>query len=639
MCGIAGIFLRGDAPIDRARLLAMRDDQVHRGPDAVGLRIGEHIGLAFNRLAILDLSPAANQPMCSEDDSVWIVFNGEIYNFPDLRRDLESHGRRFRTRSDTEVILQGFEQWGLDVIPRLNGMFALGIWDARRERLHLARDRVGEKPLIYRDAGGEVAFASEIRALVKGLGSTPEIDPQVLDEYLAYLCVPGNRSIFQGIEKVPPACIVTCTRDSLRVERYWRLSYKTKTVARGAETLERLDEILTDATRIRMVSDVPVGAFLSGGVDSSTVVALMGRSSRPTHTFSIGFSEASFDELPHAREVATACGTRHQEFRVEPDAAGILPRLVWHYGEPFADSSSVPTYYLAREARQQATVVLTGDGGDEAFAGYPWFRNVRVAEIYRRLIPGFLRRNALAPLGRALARVPHLPRSLGRLSRLLTMWGNRSACDAFWIWPGFTETDRATFYTPHFIDRLNHFDPKTYCREAYLRADGDDDLDRALQVGIDTYLPGDLLVKVDIATMANSLEARTPLLDYRVLEFAAQLPATTHLRGLRTKSLLKTYAERLVPASVLHRPKQGFEIPLAGWLRGPLRRPLEVLLKHPRLVGRGYFSSEAVRNTITRHLNGADEGPKLWALLWLELWFRMFIDGDLKREDSLRDLG
>ena len=624
--------------MSESRLLAMRNDQVHRGPDDAGLHIGPHIGLAFNRLAVIDLSPAAGQPMSDRGGRVFIVFNGEIYNFQDLRCELEAKGRTFRTRSDTEVILQGYLEWGIEVIRRLNGMFGLALWDRDQETLYLVRDRVGKKPLFYRDQGGEVVFASEVRSLLKGMATTPDVDPEALDAYLAYMCVPGDRSIFEGIRKVPPASIATFSRGGSRIDRFWTLSYRSKPPRPAGEIQERLDGLLTDATRVRMISDVPVGAFLSGGVDSSTVVALMARLAGRVKTFSVGFGDESFNELPHARKVAAVCGTEHEEIEVQPDASAILPRLVWHYGEPFADSSAVPTYYVAQASRRRVTVALNGDGGDEGFGGYPWHRAIRVAGLYRRGVPAALRR-LLAPAGRALAESRRAPRVVRSVSRLVGQWGSGSPFDSFWIWPGFLQADRESLYTAGFRSRLGDFHPAEHVRHALLQASGSADVDRALQVGIETYLPDDLLVKVDVATMAHSLEARSPLLDYRVLEFAASLPPERHVGLFGTKRLLKAYAARLLPASVIYRPKQGFSIPLAEWLRGPLRRPLTALLGDARFAKRGYFEPATVRSLVERHQSGEDHGPRLWALLWLELWFRMFVDGDLRRDDSLRDLG
>jgi asparagine synthase (glutamine-hydrolysing) len=637
MCGISGIFRRGDGAVPESRLLAMRADQAHRGPDDVGLHVGPHIGLAFNRLAVIDLSPAAGQPMAAEGGRVRVVFNGEIYNFQDLRRELESKGRTFRTRSDTEVILQGYLEWGTAVIGRLNGMFAMAIWDSDRETLHLVRDRVGKKPLFYRDHGGEVVFASEVRSLLKGIATTPGVDPEALDSYLAYLCVPGDRSIFEGIRKVPPATVATFTRGGCRFDRFWSLSYRSKPHRSEGEIRERLDEILTDATRVRMISDVPVGAFLSGGVDSSTVVALMARLAGTVKTFSVGFSEQSFNELPFARKVASVWGTDHEEIQVKPDASAILPRLVWHYGEPFADSSAVPTYYVAEASRRRVTVALNGDGGDEGFGGYAWHRAIRVAQLYRRIVPAVLRSLVATP-SRVLADLRGVPRLVQSASRLVGHWGGRSPLEDFWIWPGFLGTDRQALYTSAFRARLRAFDPAEYARSIYRAAGGFDEVDRAFQVGIETYLPDDLLVKVDIATMAHSLEARSPLLDYRVLEFAASLPAARHVGLMNTKRLLKTYGARLLPPSVIYRRKQGFSIPLAAWLRGPLRAPLTMLLGGDRFVRRGYFEGAAVRALVEKHLAGEDHSARLWALLWLELWFRMFVDGDLRRDDSLDDV-
>jgi asparagine synthase (glutamine-hydrolysing) len=638
MCGIAGIYSRGDAPILLRRLLAMRDDQVHRGPESVGLHTGTHIGLAFNRLAIIDLSPQSNQPMASEDGAVWVVFNGEIYNFRQLRQELQGRGHRFQTQGDTEVILEGYREWGIDVATRLNGMFAFALWDASKETLHLVRDRVGKKPLFYRDAGGEVVFASEVRALIKGLTGVPPIDYRALDAYLSYLCVPGEMSIYEGVRKVPPASVVTCTRGDLRVERYWRLSFRNKVKYTEEEAVEHMDQLLEDATRLCMTADVPVGAFLSGGVDSSTVVAMMNRIAHPVRTFSVGFSDEAMDELPHARAVSNDLRTRHVEMIVEPDAAAILPKLVWHYGEPFADSSSVPTYYLAEVARADVKVALNGDGGDEGFGGYSWNRTIRIAEMYRRIVPRVLRRGPLASLGMALRRLPAPSRPIAALSRLLGDWGERSAADLFWIWPGFHGKEREGLYTPSLRSRLVGSDPSAYCREVFESTDGPDDVDRGLQVVIETYLPDDILVKIDIASMANSLEARSPLLDHRILEFMASLPTSLKFKGYETKHILKKVAAKLVPPQTVYRPKQGFSVPLAAWLRGPLRRPLEILLEHPRFRGRDLFDRAAVRSCIARHMAGEDHAPKLWTLLWLELWFRMFVDGDLGRQDSLRQI-
>ncbi|HEV8700163.1 MAG TPA: asparagine synthase (glutamine-hydrolyzing) [Candidatus Polarisedimenticolia bacterium] len=638
MCGIAGIFSRGDSPIQVNRLLRMRDDQAHRGPDDQGLHTSPHIGLAFNRLAIIDLSPTANQPMGPEDGSARIVFNGEIYNYRELRSDLESQGRRFLTQSDTEVILQGYMHWGIDVVRRLNGMFAIALWDAPRQTLYLARDRVGKKPLFYRDGDGEVVFASEVRALVRGLKSIPPVDQAALNSYLGYLCVPGDMSIYAGVRKVPPGSVMTCTRTGARTDSYWKLSFREKIRCTQEEAVERLDELLENATRLRLIGDVPLGAFLSGGVDSSTVVAMMSRAGGAVRTFSVGFAEESHNELPHARAVAEALHTEHTEIRVEADAAAILPRLVWHYGEPFADSSAVPSYYVSEAARKHVKVALNGDGGDEPFAGYPWNRAIRTIEWCRRLAGRRLSRAALKSLGSALKRVPGAHGRLLTLVGLLPEWAERSAADLFWIWPGYKRLDLERLYLPSFRSQLTSLDPAEYCHEVYLGTDGADEVDRGLQVVIQTYLPDDLLVKMDIASMANSLETRSPLLDFRILEFAAALPSSMKFKWLQGKHLLKTLAARLVPPSVVYRPKQGFGIPLASWLRGPLRKPLEVLLTHPRFESRGYFHRSEVRSLIARHMAGEDQSSKLWALLWLELWFRMFMDGDLGRQDSLHDI-
>ena len=634
MCGVSGIYERGGKAVDRSMLLAMRDRLVHRGPDDSGEHVSDHIGLSLNRLAVIDLSPKAHQPMANEDSTIVVAFNGEIYNFRSLRPQLEERGHRFRSASDTEVILRGYEEWGTEILPRLNGMFGLAIWDSRSEQLILARDRLGKKPLFYLDQGGRVVFASELGALLAGLESTPALDPAALDAYLAYLCVPGERSIFKGVRKVPPAHYAVFHRGGATLTRYWDLSFRRKTAEREPALLEELDELLQEATRIRLISDVPLGAFLSGGVDSSAIVAHMSRLMPEPRTFSIGFADEDHNELPHARAVARALGTRHEEFVVEPDAAEILPRLVWHYGEPFADSSAIPTYYVAQMARRHVTVALNGDGGDEIFAGYPWCLRERMLQRYREGLPEWLRAGPLRSLGKSIGRIS------GRaayLAAALLVRGGSPAGQTFWIWPRWGREEQQALYDPAWLARLDGDSPQEHLLDLFKRSSATQDLDRTLDVAIRSYLPDDLLVKVDIASMANSLETRSPLLDHRVVEFAAALPTHLKVRGSVTKYLLKKHTARLLPSASVHRRKQGFAVPLARWLRGPLRPFLESILLHPRALRRGYFAPDSVRLLVRRFLQGEPLETRVWSLLWLELWSLLFLDKQIDAGTTLKD--
>jgi len=627
---------RGSAPVDSQRVLAMRSEQRHRGPDATGLYADGTVALGFNRLAIIDLSEAANQPMRADDGSVVLIFNGEIYNFQDLRARLEALGRRFRTRSDTEVILEGYRQWGLDLLPLLHGMFAIAIWDGPARRLHLIRDRVGKKPLFYAEANGEVVFASELHALLRGLPARPEINPDAIPLYLVYRVVPGSTCIFRGVRKVPPATCLTFDMHGSRAWRYWRPSFAAKRRLTEPEILEELEPLLRDAVRRRLISDVPLGAFLSGGVDSSIVTAFMAAAGGRVRTFTVSMPSIGHDEGPYARLVATHLGTDHKEIRIEPRTSAVLPKLVWHYGEPFADSSSVPSYYVSEAARRDVTVVLNGDGGDESFAGYHWHLSARCADAYRGAVPAALRR-ASTPLGPWLRDAGALPAPMRTIGQFLVRWGNRDPRRAPWIWGISPETDLDGLLAPDFAKRLD-LRLDLPAQQAYESSDGPEELDRALALGLDTYLPDDLLVKMDIASMAHSLEARSPLLDQRVIEFMASVHGAAKMKWFEPKHLLKSLAARFVPPSVLYRPKQGFAIPLADWLRGPLRPAAERILTGQRLAARGVLNPDRMRSLLQEHAGGRDRADVLWTVLWLELWFRMFVDGDLSRDQSLDEV-
>src|SRR5262245_51961202 len=537
MCGIAGIVSETGGSFE-SRLRPMIDAQAHRGPDDWGVWSDERCALGHRRLSIIDLSEAGRQPMSNARGDIQITFNGEIYNFQQLRRELESHGHRFRTRTDTEAIIYAYEQWGVECLAKLRGMFAFGVWDRRRRRLFLARDRAGKKPLFYAQFGDRFLFASELQGLLAGKDVPREVDPQAIDSYLSYGYVPAPGAAFKGVYKLPPAHYLALdlkrTGFEKRIERYWSLDYGPKLRISEEEACEALREKMTEAVRLRMISDVPLGAFLSGGVDSSVVVGLMARlSGAKIKTFSIGFSEAAYDETAHARRIAERWGTDHHEFIVEPDALSILPKLVRRYGEPYADSSAIPTFYVAQMTHRQVTVALNGDGGDESFAGYERYLANHLAERMRS-IPG------AAMAARALSHV--IPDSIDQKSRApraqrFLAVGSLPMAERYPRWlKTFQDEAKPRLYSMDFSGLLNGhgagslkalFDGSTPPNSP------SHPIDAAMAVDIASYLPYDLLVKVDITSMANSLEARSPFLDHEVLEFAARTPHGTKLRGPR----------------------------------------------------------------------------------------------------------
>ena len=615
-----------EAPVPAAMVARMCDLIAHRGPDAEGVWADGHVALGHRRLAIIDLSPAGRQPMTSMDGRLTITFNGEIYNFLELRRELEGRGHAFRSRSDTEVMLAAYREWGVDCLSRFRGMFAFAIWDARARTLFAARDRVGKKPLHYWIDRDGIAFASEPKAFLADPQFHPEPDPAALSAYLNYQYVPSPMSAFKGVRKLQPAHYLLVTDGKVRVERYWKLSYAAKRRMSEADACAELIERLREAVRLRLISDVPLGAFLSGGIDSSTVVALMaGLSETPVKTFSIGFDEKEYDELPYARLVAHRYGTEHHEFVVRPDAVEIFPRLVWHYNEPYADASAIPTYYLSEMARRHVTVALNGDAGDENFAGYRRYitpgtarhfdrlpRPVRraVSEVARRTpTPG--RSDSVVYRGRQwLRRLSDTPE--GRYSRRVMI---------------FDPDQKIQMCEPAFLAEAGDDGTPTFLAEAFERSDADEFVDAVLDVDVTCYLSDCLLVKVDIATMAHGLEGRSPMLDHEFMEFAASLPADLKLRGTDTKYILKKAARDFVPAEIIDRPKKGFSVPLDRWFRHELREMAGDLLLDGRLAGRGYFRPGAVQRLVDEHWRGAAAWHNhLWSLLMLESWHRMFID-------------
>jgi asparagine synthase (glutamine-hydrolysing) len=634
MCGIAGIVDPGGRGSLREELARVCGRLRHRGPDDEGAFLDGPVGLAQRRLSIIDLS-SGRQPMANEDGSVWVTFNGEIYNFQELRRRLEGLGHRFATASDTEVIVHAYEQYGTDCVRHFRGMFAFAVFDRPRRRLMLARDRVGKKPLFYARPGGRLVFASELQALVQHPDVSREPDATAIDDYLTYGYVPAPRTIYRHVYKLPPAHYLSCRLsgqgdgvEDFRAERYWRLEYAPKLALSEEEAAEGLLEVLGEAVRLRLIADVPLGALLSGGVDSSLVVALMSRvGGKPVKTFSVGFEEQAFNELPYARAVARAYGAEHHEMVVRPSALEVLPTLVRHYGEPFADSSAVPSYYVARMTRRHVKVALNGDGGDESFAGYERYLGSALADRFRRL-PAVL---CKAVSGLASLLIPdRLPRrSRLRQAKRLLQAAALPADQRYLRWVGyFTPQQKEALYTPELGEALAGHGPEAWLLgelEAARRR-GMDDLDALLALDTESYLPYDLLVKMDIATMACSLEARSPFLDHKVMEFAARLPSGYKMRGATLKYLLKKVAARMLPADTLRRRKMGFGVPVGDWMRKELRPMLEDLLLSPQSRARNYFRPGPLRQLVREHVAGShDHSYQLWSLLWLELWHREFL--------------
>lgn len=627
MCGIVGKLSNADTLIEESLITRMSDTLSHRGPDDAGVYCAAHIGLGQRRLAIIDLRREATAPLSNEDGTIWVVFNGEIYNFRELRESLTQKGHRFRTLTDTEVIVHLYEEYGTDCLGYMRGMFAFAIWDSKEKRIFAARDRLGKKPFYYARTQSGFVFGSEIKAIT--------VDPDVhvspnyaaLDRYLTYQYVPSPLTAFDGMHKLPAAHFLICdTKGNVSVKRYWfQEEQKQEFVLSESELDGEVTRLLIESVRMRMIADVPLGAFLSGGIDSGLVVALMAQeSTQPIKTFSIGFEDDKFNELPYARLVAEQYGTEHHEFIVKPSAADILPILVRHYNEPFADPSAVPTYYVSKMTRQQVTVALTGDGGDESFAGYSHYAAMMkwtswdwIPQSARKLIAdgmvsilgGFSSNNTIA-----------------RISRGLQMIGATLPVRYAQQMSVFKEQERANLYSPNFraliADR-----PETSNIGSQSWDPSMDALSWMMRHDRNYFLPDCLMVKTDIASMANSLEVRCPFLDHKLVEFMAKVPSRAQTDSRGGKVILRRIAARLLPEQILSKPKTGFGIPLNRWLRHDLKDTLHAYLLDDTARRRGLFNEGYVKKLVSENTSGArDWSNRLWALLLLEMWFREFID-------------
>ncbi len=625
MCGIAGFISKENTRIaEREQLLdAMCKIITHRGPDEQGTTIEGRAALGMRRLSIIDLK-TGQQPIYNESGDKFIVFNGEIYNFIELKTNLEKLGYKFKTNSDTETILHAFEEYGTNCLEHLRGMFAFAIWDKTDESLFIARDRVGKKPLFYSmTKNGEFVFGSELKSVLKNKSVSREIDFSALDSYLTFGYVPEEFCIFKEVRKLQPGHFLTYKNGEIKTEKYWDFTYaKPVEIKTEDEYIEELQRLIKEAVKIRLVSEVPLGAFLSGGVDSSTVVAMMSQLiDVPVKTFSIGFNEDSFNELKFARMAADHFKTEHHEFIVTPDLVEIIDDLVWHFDEPFADPSSLPTYMVSKMAREYVTVALSGDGGDEVFAGYTRYVNDKKRRGFEKL-PKVLRQNVLQKLSEKLPSGTYgknylYNTSLDAIDRYIDSVSH------------FNKLQRKSFYSSEFLAKLGvgFGSGENVFREYGTSVSTGNEVDNLLYLDSKTYLPGDILTKVDRMSMATSLEARVPFLDHKLIEFVTQMPSELKLKGLETKYILKKAMEGIVPKEILYREKQGFGVPINEWINVQLKERILETLGDKRTLERGYFEPKYIQNLLDEHARGRrDHSHSLWIILMLELWHREFVD-------------
>lgn len=627
MCGIAGLLYHDrHRPVEQAVLRGMANRIAHRGPDAEGFWVGPGVGLAHRRLSIIDLA-AGQQPLGNEDGSIQVVFNGEIYNYPALREELLKRGHVFRTHSDTEVLVHLYEECGDALVERLRGMFAFALWDSPQRRLLLARDRLGIKPLyVYRDVE-KTLFGSEIKALLAYPGIPRDLDLCALEDYLAFGVVLGPRSIFKSIAKLQPAHTLTIDqgKETSSPRRYWQLRWQPDDSLSAEAWQEAIRAKLAETVKVHLLADVPVGAFLSGGVDSGAVVACASQAAGSLQTFSIGFEEKEYSELSHARQVAERYGTRHVEEIVKPDAVTLLEDLSLYYDEPFADSSALPTFLVSRLAARHVKVALSGDGGDEAFGGYRRYAHDLGEAAWRRRLPRWLRRGVLGPLARIWPKADWLPRPL----RLKTALTNLSlhAADAYVNTLSVCRPPlRRRLLAPDVVRSLNGHVPGLEISAAFAQANDQRPLDGMLSADTATILPDDFLVKVDRASMACGLEVRPPLLDHELLELAARVPADWKVHDGETKWIFKKAAESWLPAETIWRPKQGFELPIDAWLRGPLNSMIEETVLAPGSKLDGLIERHEAERLYRAHQSGSGRhGPVLWSLLVLARWAERYM--------------
>ncbi|QDU80559.1 Asparagine synthetase [glutamine-hydrolyzing] 1 [Polystyrenella longa] len=637
MCGFVGaVWKAGRAPIDRSLFEQTTQQLAHRGPDSSGFFFGEpaspdgsHCWLGHRRLSIIDLE-TGQQPITNEAGNLQLVCNGEIYNYQSLRQDLLSRGHQFRTASDSEVILHLYEEHGPDCLQQLIGMFSVAIWDQSRSSIFLARDRLGQKPLFYANLSDRLLFASELKGLLPFHNGPRELNPHAIDLYLRYQYVPHTTCIYQDVHQLPPAHYALIDDSEVQVQRYWSAPYRQQVTATPEfkrQTQEELRERLTDAVKIRLRSDVPLGSFLSGGLDSTLITGLMAQElDQPIKTFSIGFGTPEFDESSFAQLAAKSLGTEHHQRTVTPQIEALLPQLAWHYDQPFGDSSAIPTWYLSEETRGSVTVALTGDGGDEVFGGYDRYRAMLLATWADRF-PSPLKKILSAKLWQRMPGSIQYRSTARRLKRFLSEM-NSSPVDQYFRWISiFRDEQLAGLYSTEFQHQLPSEDPSDFLTDNMQDASDRDLVSQIMASDLQTYLPGDILTKVDLASMAHGLECRSPFLDHRVVELAAQLPREWKLNRKSGKKFLKETFCDLIPNEICERPKMGFGVPLDHWFRNELRTLAEDILLSDRMENRGMFGKEGVERMLREHqANTHDHAARIWSLLMLELWQRTWID-------------
>lgn len=632
MCGICGVINLNNQKIDVQVLKRMNNVLAHRGPDDEGYHTSNNVGLAMRRLSIIDLE-TGNQPIYNEDKSISVTCNGEIYNFLELRKDLEKK-HKFNTKSDTEVILHLYEEYGTDCLKHLRGMYAISLWDEKNKILLLARDRIGKKPLYYTRINSSFYYSSEIKSFLEIPGFKKDINLKAIHYYLTYQYIPGPMTIWNGVYRLDPASyLVLKPNGEEKIAKYWNIDLRKKTSLSFEESKNELRRILTEATKLRLISDVPLGAFLSGGIDSSIVVGLMSRlSNKPVKTFSIGFEEKEFSELEYAREVAKRFKTEHNELIVKPNYIDILPKIVWHYDQPYADCSALPSYYVAMMTRKHVKVALNGDGGDENFAGYLRYKALKISNIISlpfKIIPDGIIRLFLNKINmNESVDAKRFTRYLHRFIRPLKHPPHRRNL----IWHAFFTNELKSFvYSDDMNSRFKDDDSYSHLEDLFLSSPAKTIIDKTLYSDLTSYLPDDLLIKMDIASMANSLEARSPFLDQKFIEFTSTLPSEWKLKHLKSKYILKETFRDILPESIMKRGKQGFSIPVGKWFKKDLKDYFRDIVLSQKAMNRGYFNRKNINKLFNDHVEGrADYGYCLWALLMLELWHKVFIDSDFK---------
>jgi len=637
MCGICGIYHKGKIDVSPAEICHMRDYMIERGPDSAGYQILPEIALAHRRLKIIDLSEAASQPMTNEDRTVWTVLNGEIYNFRELRRELLAAGHQLQSDSDTEVVVHGFEEWGADLFRKITGMFAIAIYDFRKNQLILGRDRVGKKPLYYAEQSGIIYFASDIKAVVAALPAQPPVSLPAVDCFLHHIAVPEQHTIFEGIQKIRPGTYTVFSGNAPETTAYWEWDYSRKTTNDEYSILHNCEKLIVDAVMRRTVSDVPIGTMLSGGVDSSLITAILCRNStQRIKTFTMGFKDYPKDDILAAREVAKLYDTDHTEVILDHNVTHNLLELVWQFGEPFADSSAIPTYLISKAARQYITVMLTGDGGDEAFGGYGRTIAPRNAQIFSRIIPPLLH----PAIGNILRHSGVNPESDSLFGKALYYidYLNGFPYTSFYNTMGFHKY-RTALWNPKYLQQLSGHNPLHPFHENFNKVTRLNPIDQVLFTDGMTRLVYDYLVKIDRATMANSIECRAPFLDTALLEYVAQIPPKMKFKSHQTKYLLKKTAEKYLPKKLLYTAKRGFGVPVDRWIQNDLSGIFEAVVFNSCARQRNYFDYDFIQKIWNEQRSRtADHKHRLWSLFWLELWHLLFVDKIISRDLPLREV-